>query len=896
VSDEWRWADPQGQQRLLRGDELRAALSDGVLAPNTPVWRRGWTEWRAANEVPELMSSALAAENGVVLNVPPPPLFVVTAQSEFEGKPNLAEVARDEPPPPPRYVPIPTAKKSDSRTVGAAKTEAAAKRPDVPKNNPKADVPKPEPTKVSPTQAPQPVAKVPLKSVSETKGPAPAPLGNATAKPAEAPRAKPAEKPAEPALKAAEKPAAGPLKTVVGVPALDLAGKAAEPTPAPTATAALAGALAKKPTKPPPPVPKKSEAPPPTVKASDAPAPPKRLDTPTAMPAPPPLPVAASAPASPAPPTAATRPQPSVTKNPTLLDFAEAAPPKQLSPTAGAQAPIVVPAARAVQPGAVTQPPPPSWSEGAVAEPVPRSPKAPTVETPIEELSGSILLPESDSHVPPAPVEELSTSELQSDASIPSVTAVKPPPLGTTGTLLGMAPPPLKRPEKQPDDDETETKAARTSKDVEEVVPRPPASRAGLHDMRELLREQPPARRGALLALGALVAVGMLGLGVRACSGGAADTIGPTASTSAKAGTTLAATTTASTAATATTAAVASTAAPPPPPAPKPLACALAGEERVVGPKAMVPSGVEVGVFGGSAVLGFAVAAREPVLVPFDLGTGSAGTAHRLKASDTVRRVTPLAANKGVADVDRKGDELQGRRLIATSPPIEIGASDASLAWAPAGTEKITKLAPLGAEGNVEAVRGVPTDSGFAYVYRQAGAVWVGAAKGDGKAYESLGEPLRIPGLGPQVGSPALAASGDTVLVAWSDRPSAEAPWGIRLLAWKPGTSADAAQAFPIPPGGMGEQAMSPGLAALPNGQFLLVWTEGPVASHQVRAQVLDASGKPSGAALTISGEGVNAGQGQAAIGKDGRGAVAFLASTGKGFEVRAAPLACKEP
>src|SRR5271170_7655633 len=81
---EWRWADPTGQQRAVRTDELRAALAGGVIAPNTPVWRAGWTEWRPALEVPELMSSALASANGVVPNIPPPPLFMVAVQHAFE--------------------------------------------------------------------------------------------------------------------------------------------------------------------------------------------------------------------------------------------------------------------------------------------------------------------------------------------------------------------------------------------------------------------------------------------------------------------------------------------------------------------------------------------------------------------------------------------------------------------------------------------------------------------------------------------------------------------------------------------------------------------------------------------------------------------------------------------
>lgn len=110
ANDTWRWAEPTGQQRKAHTDELRAALAAGILAPNTPVWRPGWVAWVAAHDVPELMSSALAAANGVVPNIPPPPLAVVAVQHEFEaqGRSGLPSLPGEEPPPPPHYQPMAT--------------------------------------------------------------------------------------------------------------------------------------------------------------------------------------------------------------------------------------------------------------------------------------------------------------------------------------------------------------------------------------------------------------------------------------------------------------------------------------------------------------------------------------------------------------------------------------------------------------------------------------------------------------------------------------------------------------------------------------------------------------------------------------------------------------------
>jgi len=87
---------------------------------------------------------------------------------------------------------------------------------------------------------------------------------------------------------------------------------------------------------------------------------------------------------------------------------------------------------------------------------------------------------------------------------------------------------------------------------------------------------------------------------------------------------------------------------------------------------------------------------------------------------------------------------------------------------------------------------------------------------------------------------------------------------------------------------------MSPGITSVSGDRFLLAWTEGPVSSHQVRAETLSASADPLGAPITVSGEGINAGQGQPAVLPDGRGLVVYLASpTGAAGQVVATPVSC---
>ena len=90
---------------------------------------------------------------------------------------------------------------------------------------------------------------------------------------------------------------------------------------------------------------------------------------------------------------------------------------------------------------------------------------------------------------------------------------------------------------------------------------------------------------------------------------------------------------------------------------------------------------------------------------------------------------------------------------------------------------------------------------------------------------------------------------------------------------------------------------MSPSINAAGHGRYVLAWTEGPVATHQVRAQTITGSGAALGTAMAISDSGVNAGQAQLAVLPDGRGVVAYLASSGSGpkaaYEVFATPIVC---
>jgi hypothetical protein len=204
------------------------------------------------------------------------------------------------------------------------------------------------------------------------------------------------------------------------------------------------------------------------------------------------------------------------------------------------------------------------------------------------------------------------------------------------------------------------------------------------------------------------------------------------------------------------------------------------------------------------------------------------------------------------------------------------------------------KLWDLDGAGSVEALRGATQESEHtaAIAFRRNGSVWLGSASTEGPLAPK-GELTQIGGLGPVVGSPAIAVSGGSVLAAWADRASADEPWRLRWAHFAAGDAPGGAASFEAPSGGKGQNKMSPGIAALPGGRFLLVWTEGPASAHDVRAITLTKDGTAIGGALAVSSGGENAGQGQAVVDAAGQGAVVFLSAAADKFEVTATPLDC---
>jgi hypothetical protein len=327
--------------------------------------------------------------------------------------------------------------------------------------------------------------------------------------------------------------------------------------------------------------------------------------------------------------------------------------------------------------------------------------------------------------------------------------------------------------------------------------------------------------------------------------------------------------------------------------------CVTRGGQKVLVRRASVGAGVESSSLGARVAFGVAVGGREGRAIEVDPETLAIRSSARVSGALPARRVTPLLTQEEPADAlvdadDRTSALAQARTVLDPQRgPVTLGTQGGYLAWSSRGADPAAPLARLEAGPQpAEALRAVPFGDGMAVAFRRASAIWIVAPGGDdARAAEEA--PLRLSESGKMVGSPALAVVGSDLVVAWAER-SHSGPWNIRWLRWRPGLSAPVAHRLALPAGGLGEQAMSPGVAAIDRERLLMVWTEGPVAAHQVRAQALRLDGAAVGAPLDLSASGVYAGQGNAVVLPDGRGVIAYLASTGAGqFDLVGVPIAC---
>jgi hypothetical protein len=335
------------------------------------------------------------------------------------------------------------------------------------------------------------------------------------------------------------------------------------------------------------------------------------------------------------------------------------------------------------------------------------------------------------------------------------------------------------------------------------------------------------------------------------------------------------------------------------PAAVKATACRVTGTPSRLAEKASkdVPLELLVNSSGEKARIGFATSINGAVGASVDLTSLRVTQEFTKPPRDRLRAVLPLGEDSPeyVAQLEGHADKVKAWRTLSVDPPAVIGWSGSALAIASKAKEAPTPLWPLEGADPIDVIRAARTsDRGYAIVFRRHGAIYGGMI---GPDRAPVGELTRIAGAGAPpgspIGTPTIAVNGQSVAVAFADRASTDEPWSIRIGTAPLGSFPQSTNPFVVPPGGPGGAALAPALAGLPDGRWLLVWTEGSGGAHDVRGMTLGADLAPVGTALTVSREGSNAGQGAVAL-RAGRGLVAYLALTEEGYEVWGTGVDCR--
>lgn len=329
-------------------------------------------------------------------------------------------------------------------------------------------------------------------------------------------------------------------------------------------------------------------------------------------------------------------------------------------------------------------------------------------------------------------------------------------------------------------------------------------------------------------------------------------------------------------------------------PAPPPEGpCVLARIPQRLSPAVVlnVPLNVATDPTSGNAALGFADSAAGAMGIAVDPVSLMVGHVFRETSGAPTLEVTPLAAS-GRLDfaVVRQDSELVLSHPVDAAQRFTVGlrgqdmervsATGSVAVWPGVGTAKLThpRVASVPAVGHAVTFR-----SGG-----QQGQILFGWLTDAGQAKTPL-QRIAVDGL---VGTPTVAANDRGVLTAFAARSTTSEPWHIELALTDFGVSPSRAVPFALPPGGPGQDAISPVAAGLPGSRWLLQWTEGPAGRRDVRVQTLTHDLDPLGAAVTVSPKGSNAGQG--VVWNSGTNALAaFLVSNQTAHELWGAALRC---
>lgn len=260
------------------------------------------------------------------------------------------------------------------------------------------------------------------------------------------------------------------------------------------------------------------------------------------------------------------------------------------------------------------------------------------------------------------------------------------------------------------------------------------------------------------------------------------------------------------------------------------------------------------------------------------------------KEKAKISRVVPMPSREGGYFISKKGE--RDWMPILGADPFFLAFTKESVGWADSDEKEPAQIFSLPGEGDVSSQRVLDEGTSGYFVSFLKGNVVLGGYFD--KQKNGIGALSPIPGSSETAkqGKPKSGFNGEETAVIFAERADPKAgPWTVRLGHAKAGTVPTTTEVLTFPDGGPGGDVFAPDIVGLPDGRWLVMWTEGDEKSA-IRALTYSKDFQPIGDPIALSPPGDF---GQAVLGNAaGYTIVAFFQRNAQGdFELWGAVLKC---
>ncbi len=258
-------------------------------------------------------------------------------------------------------------------------------------------------------------------------------------------------------------------------------------------------------------------------------------------------------------------------------------------------------------------------------------------------------------------------------------------------------------------------------------------------------------------------------------------------------------------------------------------------------------------VASGKVAIGYGKSNDEAVGLEVTPTTGQVEEEFVDKANSEIARVSPLGKSFYISTIEPPGS-LKSLIPVNAEKPFYLGISDKHLSWTDQPSGVANRIWPL----NDELSGGIHVSSvgarGFVAALRAGSSrqrkVFAGLIGPDRKPVTNL---VNVVGSGGLAGEPMVGSNGREVAIVFGDQAGEQSPWKLRIGHAPIGKVPATTTVFDAPAGGPGGDANYPSVGGLADGRWVLVWTEGSSSSKSVRAQTFSSTFTAVGDPILLS-------------------------------------------